>query len=251
MAEDETILLAHGGGGELMGELIRREILTRFPSRELARLADSAVLAFPGGRAALTVDSYVVRPLFFRGGDIGRLCVAGTVNDLLMSGATPLALALSVIVREGFPLADFRRILDSVAATAREAAVEVVTGDTKTVNREAADGLFLTTAGLGVVPDGRRLDYAAAAPGDAVLLSGTVGDHGIAIMAEREGLAFQTPVESDVAPLNELVAALLAAAPGARCLKDPTRGGLAAALNEIARAARRTIVLDESRVPVA
>ena len=250
MAESETILLAHGGGGQLSDDLIRREILSRFPSKELARLADGAVLEVPGGRLAMTTDGYVVRPLFFQGGDIGRLAISGTVNDLLMCGATPLAISLAIIVRDGFPMADFRRILDSAAATAREAGVEVVTGDTKTVGREAADGIFLTTSGIGTVPAGRRLDYAAARDGDVVLVSGTLGDHGVAVMAEREGLGFKTPVTSDVAPLVELVAALLAASPGTRCLKDPTRGGLAVALNEIARAAGRTIVLEESQVPV-
>jgi len=250
MTDSDHILLAHGGGGELSDTLVRTEILSRFPSRELARMADSAVLDFPGTRLAFTTDGYVVRPLFFHGGDIGRLCVAGTVNDLLMSGARPLALSLGVIVRDGFPMADFRRVLDSVAATAREAGVEIVTGDTKTVGRAAADGLFLTTSGVGVVPEGRRLDYAAARDADAVLVSGTVGDHGIAIMAEREQLGFETPVASDAAPLVELVEALLAASPGARCLKDPTRGGLAVALNEIARASGRTLVVDESAVPV-
>lgn len=250
MAEDDTILLAHGGGGELSDGLIRKEILSRFRSSELARLADSAVVDFPGGRLALTTDGYVVRPLFFHGGDIGRLAVAGTVNDLLMSGARPLAVSLAVIVRDGFPMADFRRILDSVAATADEAGVEIVAGDTKTVDRNAADGIFLTTAGVGIVPAGQRLDYAAARDGDAVLLSGTLGDHGIAVMAEREQLGFETPVSSDAAPLRETVEALLEAAPGTRCLKDPTRGGLASALNEIARACGRTIVLEESEIPV-
>ncbi|NIA20463.1 MAG: hydrogenase expression/formation protein HypE [Anaerolineaceae bacterium] len=250
MADHETILLAHGGGGELSEELIRREILSRFRSPELARLADSAVLDWPGGRLAMSTDGYVVRPLFFRGGDIGRLCIAGTVNDLLMAGARPLAVSLGVIVRDGFPMADFRRILDSVAATAEEAGVEVVTGDTKTVDHDAADGIFLTTAGVGVVPRGRRLDYAAPREGDLVLVSGTVGDHGIAIMSERRQLGFQNEVASDAAPLVEVVEALLAAAPNTRCLKDPTRGGLAVSLNEIARACGRTIVLEESRVPV-
>jgi hydrogenase expression/formation protein HypE len=251
MTTSETILLAHGGGGQLSEDLIRAEILPRFPSRELARLADGAVLDVPGGgRLAMTTDGYVVRPLFFQGGDIGRLAISGTVNDLLMCGARPLAISLGIIVRDGFPLGDFRRILDSVAATAREAGVDVVTGDTKTVGRDAADGIFLTTAGIGAVPAGRVLDYAAARDGDAVLVSGTLGDHGVAVMAEREGLGFKTPVASDAAPLVELVAALLAAAPGTRCLKDPTRGGLAVALNEIARASRHTIVLEESLVPV-
>jgi hydrogenase expression/formation protein HypE len=250
MAEQDTILLAHGGGGQLSDELVRREILSRFPSRELARLADSAVMDLAAGRLAFTTDGYVVRPLFFPGGDIGRLAVSGTVNDLLMSGAQPVALSLGVIVRDGFAMDDFRRILDSAAATAREAGVEVVTGDTKTVDRDAADGIFLTTAGVGLVPEGRRLDYAAVRGGDRILVSGTLGDHGIAVTAARRQLGFQTPVTSDVAPLGEPVAALLAAAPGARCLKDPTRGGLAAALNEIAQACGRTLILEEANVPV-
>jgi hydrogenase expression/formation protein HypE len=248
--DDQTILLAHGGGGELSDRLVRDEILSRFPSRELARLADSAVIDFPGSRLALTTDGYVVRPLFFRGGDIGRLAVCGTVNDLLMAGAVPLALSLGIIVRDGFPMADFRRILDSAAAAAAEAGVQIVTGDTKTVDHDAADGIFLTTAGVGVVPEGRRLDYAAARPGDVVLVSGTMGDHGIAIMSERRQLGFTSTVASDVAPLVEPVAALLAAAPETRCLKDPTRGGLAVAMNEIARASGCTIILEESQLPV-
>jgi hydrogenase expression/formation protein HypE len=250
LARYETILLAHGGGGELTDELIRDEILTRFPSPELARLADSAILKFPRGRLAMTTDGYVVRPLFFRGGDIGRLCISGTVNDLLVSGAKPLYLSLGIIVRDGFPMADFRRILDSIAATAEEAKIEIVTGDTKVVDHDAADGIFLTTCGVGVVPAGRELSYKGPQNGDVVLVSGTLGDHGVAIMAEREQLGFKTPVESDVAPLGDLVEALLAAAPNARCLKDPTRGGLAASLNEIARACGRTILLEESLVPV-
>jgi hydrogenase expression/formation protein HypE len=250
MSDSDTILLAHGGGGQLSDDLIRTEILSRFPSKALARLADSALVDVPGRHLAMTTDGYVYRPLFFQGGDIGRLAISGTVNDLLMAGAKPLALSLGVIVRDGFPMADFRRILDSAAATAQEAGVEVVTGDTKTVGREAADGIFLTTAGIGAVPKDRALDYAAPRDGDVVLVSGTLGDHGVAVMAEREGLGFKTPVTSDVAPLCDLVAALLKAAPGTRCLKDPTRGGLAVALNEIARACGSTILVEEAKVPV-
>jgi len=250
---DEVILLADGGGGERMMNLVRREILTRFAPAgrgELARLADAARLEAPGAMLAFTTDSYVVQPLEFPGGDIGRLAVAGTVNDLACAAARPVALALALILEEGLPLATLRKMLDSAAQTAREAGAEVVCGDTKVVGRGAADGMFINTAGIGVIENGRALGPEAIRPGDRVLVSGTLGDHGIAVMSRREGLAFESSVRSDVAPLWGLAEALLAACPGLRALKDPTRGGLAAAVNELAEAAGVGMRLEESSIPV-
>jgi len=253
MAEDAVILLADGGGGERMMNLVRREILVRFAPAgrgELARLADAARLEAPGTPIAFTTDSYVVQPLEFPGGDIGRLAVAGTVNDLACAAARPVALALALILEEGLPLATLRKMLDSAARTAREAGAEVVCGDTKVVERGSADGMFINTAGIGVIEDGRALGPEAIQLGDRVLVSGTLGDHGIAVMSRREGLAFESSVTSDVAPLWGLAEALLAACPGLRALKDPTRGGLAAAVNELAEAAGVGMRLEESSIPV-
>jgi len=250
---DEIILLADGGGGERMMNLVRREIVARFAPAgrgELARLADAARLEAPGAMLAFTTDSYVVQPLEFPGGDIGRLAVAGTVNDLACAAARPVALALALILEEGLPLATLRKMLDSAAQTAREAGAEVVCGDTKVVGRGAADGMFINTAGIGVIENGRALGPEAIRPGDRVLVSGTLGDHGIAVMSRREGLAFESSVRSDVAPLWGLAEALLAACPGLRALKDPTRGGLAAAVNELAEAAGVGMRLEESSIPV-
>jgi len=238
---DDCILLADGGGGERMMGLVRREILSRFAPGgrgELARLGDAARIELAGTIIAFTTDSYVVRPLEFPGGDIGRLAVAGTVNDLACLGARPVALSLALILEEGLPLAQLQRVLDSAARTASEAHVAVVCGDTKVVERGGrADGLFINTSGIGAIAAGRRLGAEAIRPGDRVLLSGTMGDHGIAVMSRREGLEFESAVASDVAPLWPLAEAILAASPNLRALKDPTRGGLAAAVNELAEAA--------------
>ncbi|KPJ72530.1 MAG: hydrogenase [Planctomycetes bacterium DG_20] len=251
---DDLVLLADGGGGERMIDLIRRQILSRFAaddgSGELARLADAARLAIGGGDLAFTTDSYIVRPIEFPGGDIGRLAVAGTVNDLACLGARPAALSLALIIEEGLDLATLGRVLDSAARTARETAVPVVCGDTKVVERGGADRLFITTAGVGVIENGRRLGADAIRPGDAILLSGTLADHGIAVMSRREGLAFEAAVASDAAPLWPLAEALLAACPNLRALKDPTRGGLAAAVNELAEAGDVGMRIDEASVPV-
>lgn len=248
----ERILLAHGSGGELSHELIDRVFAPAFANPALARMDDSAVLPVPppGSRLAFTTDGYVVRPLFFPGGDIGRLAVCGTVNDLAMMGATPLYLSAAVVLEEGFATADLERIVASMAAAAREAGVEIVTGDTKVVERGSADGCFITTAGVGVIPPGVDLSGAGARPGDAVLISGPVGDHGLAIMSQREGLRFASPLESDVAPLNGLVRALLEATPALHTLRDPTRGGLATTLNEIARQSQVEIIVEEASIPV-
>jgi len=250
---DDCILLADGGGGERMMGLVRREILSRFAPGgrgELARLGDAARIELPGTTIAFTTDSYVVQPLEFPGGDIGRLAVAGTVNDLACLGARPVALSLALILEEGLPLATLRRVLDSAARTAAEVGAAVVCGDTKVVERGGADGLFINTSGIGTIAAGRRLGAEAIRPGDRVLLSGTMGDHGIAVMSRREGLEFESAVASDAAPLWSLAEAVLAASPNLRALKDPTRGGLAAAVNELAEAAGVGMRLEESAIPV-
>jgi hydrogenase expression/formation protein HypE len=253
MAED-VIVLADGGGGERMMTFVRREILSRFasadPSGALARMADAARVEVDGTALAFTTDSYVVRPLEFPGGDIGRLAISGTVNDLACLGARPIAISLALILEEGLPLATLGRMLDSAAATARSVGAAVVCGDTKVVERGSADQMFLNTAGIGLIAKGRRLGGDRIRPGDKVLVSGTVADHGVAVMSKREGLAFQAAVSSDVAPLWPLAEALLAACPNLRALKDPTRGGLAAAVNELAEAAGVRIRIDEASVPV-
>lgn len=236
-----------------MRELIRSEILPALGGDSGALLADSALLGdLPPGRLAFTTDSYVVKPLFFPGGDIGRLAVSGTVNDLAVVGAGARALSLSFILEEGFLLADFRRVLASVGETAREARAPVVTGDVKVVERGGADGLFINTAGVGVVPEGVRLGADRVEPGDVVLLSGPIGNHGVAVLSAREGIAFQTTVESDVAPLGSLAEAVLAAAGASvHWMRDPTRGGLAASLAELAEDARVELTILEARIPVA
>jgi len=252
--DDDLILLADGGGGERMMDLVRSEILSRFAaadgSGELARLADAARLPAGDGDLAFTTDSYTVRPLEFPGGDIGRLAIAGTVNDLACIGGRPVALSLGLIIEEGLERAVLGRVLDSAAAAAREVGVPVVCGDTKVVERGGADKLFINTAGVGRIEPGRRLGAEAIRPGDRVLVSGTLADHGVAVMSRREGLRFESAVASDAAPLWPLAEALLAACPGLRVLKDPTRGGLAAAVNELADGADVAIRLEEPRVPV-
>jgi len=251
---DDVILLADGGGGERMMSLVRREILSRFApadsSGELVRLADAARVEVQGTSLAFTTDSYVVRPLEFPGGDIGRLAISGTVNDLSCLGARPLAISLAMILEEGLLLAVLARVLDSAAATARSVGVPVVCGDTKVVERGSADQMFLNTAGIGLIEKGRHLGAERIRPGDKVLVSGTLGDHGVAVMSKREGLKFEAGVTSDVAPLWPLAEALLAACPNLRAMKDPTRGGLASAVNELAEAAGVRIRIDETSVPV-
>lgn len=246
---DETILLAHGSGGRLMHELIREVFRRELSNPFLDDLGDAAVLPRQNGRLALTTDSYVVRPIFFPGGDIGKLAVWGTVNDLSMVGARPLYLTIGFILEEGLPLGDLRRIVRSAAQAAREAGVAIVAGDTKVVDRGAADQVFINTAGVGVIPEGVALSPEHIRPGDAVLVSGTVGDHGIAVMAQREGLGLNTPLVSDCAPLNGLAEAVLACG-GVRVMRDPTRGGLATTLVELARAGGVGLEIEEHAVPV-
>ena len=245
----ERILLTHGSGGKTAHRLIEEVFLAAFDNPMLAAMEDSATAEF-SGRLAFTTDGFVVHPLFFPGGDIGKLAVCGTVNDLAMSGAVPLYLSLGLIIEEGLPVADLRRIVDSIAATAREAEVSIVTGDTKVVHRGKADGLFVTTAGVGRVRDGVSISSASAAPGDKILLNGTIGDHGVAVVSQREGLTFGGDVRTDCAPLGGLVAAMLEAAPGIRCLRDPTRGGVATTLNEIADRSAVGIRLVEDALPI-
>jgi hydrogenase expression/formation protein HypE len=246
----DRILLAHGSGGTMMKELIDEVFVEGFSEEALKRLDDAASLPFPGSRIAMSTDTYVVHPLFFPGGDIGRLAVCGTVNDVATSGATPMYLSVGFILEEGFPIADLKRILVSMREAAREAGVHIVTGDTKVVEKGHGDGCFINTAGVGVLPEGVDLSGSNCRPGDKVLLSGTLGDHGIAIVSIREGLEFSTSIETDAAPLNVLIANVRAAAPDARCFRDPTRGGLASTLNELADASGVSITVNETAVPV-
>ena len=250
-ASPDTVLLGHGSGGQMMKRIIDEVFYDAFGNPALLAGNDAGVAALvPTGRIALSTDSFVVSPHFFPGGDIGRLAVCGTVNDVATSGARVRYLSCGFILEEGFPLADLRRICASMAATAKEAGVAIITGDTKVVERGHADGIFINTAGVGEVPEGVELSGAHCQPGDVVLVSGTLGDHGIAIMSQREGLAFTAPIKSDAAPLNHLVAAVLEAAPHTRCFRDPTRGGLASTLNEFATASNVSIEVDEDAVPV-
>ncbi len=246
---NKTILLAQGSGGRLSHELIEKVLVPAIANPLLEQMDDSAV--FPvEGRLAFTTDSYVVNPLFFPGGDIGRLAVCGTVNDLSMSGARPLYLSLALIIEEGLAVEDLENIMKSIRQVADEAGIAIATGDTKVVNKGSADKLFITTAGVGIVPSGITISGANARPGDKVILSGPVGNHGIAVLSSREGLQFSSPVKSDCAPLNAMVARMLEVSRTIRCLRDPTRGGLATTLNELARQSNVGIRIYEDAIPV-
>ncbi len=245
---DDRILLAHGSGGKLSQDLIR-SFLPDLANPILNRLDDSAVFE-ANGRLAFTTDSYTVNPIFFNGGDIGRLAVCGTVNDLAMSGARPLYLSLAFIIEEGLLIADLKKILASIKEAANEAGVKIITGDTKVVDQGSADKIFVNTAGVGTVPEGVDISAANARPGDKIILSGNIGDHGIAVLSQREGLKFNTPVPSDCAPLNGLVADMLAASANIHCLRDPTRGGLATTLNDFAGQSQAGIVIEEDKIAV-
>ncbi|HET9595235.1 MAG TPA: hydrogenase expression/formation protein HypE [Anaeromyxobacteraceae bacterium] len=249
-ADTDEIGMGHGSGGKLTARLIEQLIVPAFRNPLLEPLDDQATVTVGGVRVAFTTDSYVVTPLFFPGGDIGELAVNGTVNDLAMGGATPLFLSLAFILEEGLPLAELERVIASVRRAAAAADVLVVTGDTKVVNRGKGDKLFVNTAGIGLPRAGVQLSSRRVRPGDAVLLSGSVGDHGVAILSRREGLAFEGEVQSDTAPLHGLVAAMLDASPDLHAMRDPTRGGLAATLVEIASRGRLGIEVDERAVPV-
>jgi hydrogenase expression/formation protein HypE len=246
-----TIKLAHGGGGRLTRELVENLFLPAFASGSLHERHDSAVLGVGGARLAFTTDSYVVHPRFFPGGDIGKLAVFGTVNDLCMAGARPLYLSAGFILEEGLPIDELARIATSMREAADGCGVELVTGDTKVVDRGKGDGLFVNTAGVGVVAEGVVVSPRRIQPGDAVLLSGDVGRHGIAVLSVRQGLEFESPIESDCASLAPLVAALLAAGIDVHCLRDATRGGLATALNELAIDAAVSIDVEEASIPVS
>jgi len=246
---EDKILLAHGSGGKLAHELVEKSFVGTFDNPFLAKLDDSAVIDV-SGRLAFTTDSYVVSPIFFPGGDIGKLAVCGTVNDLAMSGAQPLYLSLAFIIEEGLSLAELGQIVASVQQAAQEAGVKIVTGDTKVVHKGSADKLFINTAGLGIIRAGINISGSNARPGDKVILSGSIGDHGIAVLSRREGLRFKTKLESDCAPLGGLVADMLAASHNINCLRDPTRGGLATTLNELAGQSKVGIRIEEARIPV-
>ena len=263
-ASDEQVMLGHGSGGSMMKRIIDEVFFDAYGSPELAEGNDAAVLDLGdamsakggegegegAGRLAFSTDSFVVTPHFFPGGDIGRLAVCGTVNDVATSGAVPKWLSLGMILEEDFPMDDLRRICASVREAADEAGVRVVTGDTKVVNRGHGDGIFINTSGVGVLAPGVKLGGQFCQPGDVVLVTGTLGDHGITIMSCREGLNFQADVESDAAPLNHLIAAVLEAAPNVRCFRDPTRGGIASTLNELAEQCGCDMTVNEADIPV-
>jgi hydrogenase expression/formation protein HypE len=256
----EHVLLGHGSGGKLTADLIRRLFLPALGNEVLSALEDQATVSMSGPdksgngaklpRLAFTTDSFVVRPLFFPGGDIGKLAVHGTVNDLAVGGATPLYLSAAFILEEGMPMDDLRRIVESMHDACQEAGVQLVTGDTKVVDRGKGDQVFIITSGIGQVPHDRRLSIRNAQPGDAILVSGTIGDHGIAIMSVREGLEFETVLESDTAPLHDLTRGMLEACPSIRWMRDPTRGGVSSTLNELADAAQVGVKLEEAAIPI-
>lgn len=271
ISERPHVLLGHGSGGKLSAELVRRLFLPALGNATLNALEDQATVDFPPGtwshsesrpngkvsehspivpRLAFTTDSFVVKPLFFPGGDIGKLAVHGTINDLAVGGAVPLYLSAAFILEEGLPLETLARIADSMRAACQEAGVTLVTGDTKVVDRGKGDQVFITTSGIGIVPPDRQLSIQNARPGDKLIVSGAIGDHGIAIMSVREGIEFETILESDSASLHDLTRVMLECCPDIRCMRDPTRGGLSSALNELAEAANVGIRLDESAIPL-
>ncbi|MBM7865732.1 hydrogenase expression/formation protein HypE [Heliobacterium gestii] len=248
---EERILLAHGDGGALTHRLVKEIFLRYLRHPALRELTDAALLHLPEGRLAMTTDTFVVKPIFFPGGDIGKLAVAGTVNDLAVTGARPRYLTAGFILEEGFPLADLERVVASLARTAQEAGVAIVAGDTKVVERGCGDGIYINTAGVGVVADGCDLGYHRIMPGDVVLINGTIGDHGLSILSKRAGIEFETPVESDCAPLNGVTEMLLDRFPDSiRFMRDPTRGGVATTLNEVSQSTGCDIILDESALPI-
>ena len=246
---EDRILLAHGSGGKLAHDLVEKSLVGALANPLLDRLDDSAVFDV-SGKLAFTTDSYVVSPIFFPGGDIGKLAVCGTVNDLATSGAKPLYLSLAFIIEEGLSLKELEQVVESVRKAVGEGGVKIVTGDTKVVPRGGADKLFVNTAGVGLIAEGVNISGANAQPGDKVILSGSIGDHGIAVISRREGLGFDTSLESDCAPLGNLVADMLKASPDIHALRDPTRGGLATTLNELAGQSGVSIRIEESKIPV-
>ena len=246
----DRILLAHGGGGQLMDDLIRQHILPGLKNDALNELGDSAKLDLASGSVCFTTDSYVVKPLFFNGGDIGKLAVCGTVNDLAVAGSRPVALTLSLIIEDGFEIELLDKILESIGETAHQIGIDIVTGDTKTVEARAADGIFINTAGIGIRLPGVELGFEKIAIGDKIIINGTIGDHGMTIISQREEIKFQSQLKSDCAPLAELTSELLESASGIKFMRDPTRGGLAATLNEIARSTNLSVEIRETDMPI-
>ena len=249
--DENIILLGHGSGGTLSHELIERLFVRHFSNPLLLPLEDASVFTLPHGKIAFTTDSYVVKPLFFPGGDIGRLSVCGTVNDLSVRGARPLYLSAGFIIEEGFPFSDLEEIVASMAVAAGEAGVSIVCGDTKVVERRAADGLYINTAGVGIVAEGVSISVRNARPGDAVIVSGNLGDHGVTVLSQRQSLHFRSPLRSDVAPLNSLTQSILGASSRVHAMRDPTRGGLATTLKEIATGSSVGMDIEEERIPVS
>jgi hydrogenase expression/formation protein HypE len=251
ISDYKEIVLAHGSGGRLSNQLLQRMVIPQFRNELLVPEHDGAMFSIGGARVAFSTDSYVINPIFFPGGDIGSLAVHGTVNDLAMCGARPMYLSVGFILEEGLPMRDFWRIVQSMRAAAEAAGVLLVTGDTKVVDRGKADGIFINTSGIGIVPEGVDIQPARAQPGDAIIVSGAIAVHGIAIMSVREGLGFETEIASDSAPLNGLVEAILSASKDIHVLRDPTRGGVTSALTEIAQSARVGMHLDEASIPIS
>lgn len=245
-----NIIMGHGGGGKLSSELVEHLFLPAFRNDKLEDLGDAAVFDLSGSRLAMSTDSFVVQPIFFPGGNIGDLAINGTVNDISMSGAKPLYLSVGFIIEEGMAMSDLGRIVDSMAAAAAKAGVSLITGDTKVVDKGHGDGVYINTSGIGLIPAGLAIGPNRARPGDLVIVSGTIGDHGMAIMSVREGLEFDSPIVSDTAALNGLIAEMLHVCPEIHVLRDPTRGGVASSLNEIAQRSGVGIVLDDQKIPV-
>jgi hydrogenase expression/formation protein HypE len=248
---NDKVLLAHGGGGQLSDQFIREHIIPRFRNNTLAELTDAAKLNLDSSKICFTTDSYVIKPLFFNGGDIGKLAVCGTINDLAVSGARPVAISLALIIEEGFPFDLLDKILDSIAINAAENKVAIVTGDTKTVETGAVDEIFINTSGIGVRLDDVELGFDKIAVGDKMILSGTIGDHGMTIMSHREDIGFKTELKSDCAALADLTCKLLTEIKGVKFMRDPTRGGLAATLNEIVKQTSLSIITNEADIPIS
>ncbi len=247
----EQVILAHGGGGKLTQQLIDKIFFPAFKNKYLEQEHDGAIIPVRGDRLAMTTDSFVVNPLFFPGGNIGDLAVNGTVNDLACCGAIPKYLTAGFILEEGFPMADLQRIVNTMSSAARKAGVEIITGDTKVVEKGKGDGIYINTSGLGIVPDGIHISPTNVVPGDVVIVSGLIGEHGITILSTRDSLGFESELKSDTAPLNGLITNLLSVVPEVHLLRDPTRGGVSATLNEIARKAQVTIEIDETQLPIS
>ncbi|HHT9158780.1 MAG: hydrogenase expression/formation protein HypE [Planctomycetes bacterium GWF2_39_10] len=248
--KNDKITLAHGSGGKLTHELIRQLFLPNFSNEALSQLGDSAILQFNGARLAFTTDSYVVKPLFFPGGDIGRLAVSGTINDLAVVGAKPMFLSAGFIIEEGFEMSLLEKVVNSMKETAAVAGVEIVTGDTKVVERGSVDNLYINTCGIGVVNNGVNLSISRIEIGDKIIISGTIADHGLAVISERESLGFSPSIKSDCAPLSGLIGRLINSGANIKFMRDPTRGGLATTLNEIVNTKKYGILINEQNIPI-